>query len=844
LGRPYHTIERRDTQALAAFWAQHGQAFLPTVELMEQSKLLEICAFDISQAAVDELIDVLGRSSIEAVLRLSAEGAAGPPHPGKKGGAVGWHGGEMTTVALAERKLRVRRPRLRKKQSGKEGEVPVPAYEAMRRDGKLRSRLLEILLRGVSTRQYNRVLPEMASAVGMSKSSVSAEAIKASGEELRKLCERRWDQVELVVIYLDGIVCGKHHVLAALGVDVQGTKHVLGIAEGASDNQVVAQGLLEQLIERGVDPRRKRLFVIDGSKVLRAAIDAVFGAVGPVQRYRYHKIMKVMASLHEHLKAQVKAAIHVASSLASGARKRSWAAIALLWEREQWTVPAHSLFRDVFQSGARLPRRTLFSSALLHFVVALFLVRMPYLLLTQAATGEVSKRRNEGIIYYNLKKIRLAQLFPNVTPSGPRGKSGRGIHSEHPPVLGSSATHPQMTIVLNLPRPDNNRQTILQLPSPPDLRIPEELRVPDVLPGNPSAPAKPRFEFHATAAEAKQTKPKNVQIPEPPKIPLASAELTLLETIVNNSKPRLPLPPPSSPLAPKEESGQAAGNRGLYGGEDGPGDSAGIFSISVDPANTSQLALPPGNRFGSFTISPVGPQPGSPGGTTTGDPLGGRGGAGSGGDGIGTGDGGGEGRGAGTNTVLSIAGGARGGNGPNNQALVLAFSPESLVYAVPPTTRMRSPALVISAGPTGGGGLQAYGALRGGKIYTVYLGMSGRPWILQYCEVPNPTSPPPSQSRVIQIEPPLVPPEPKEKFDFHRLLVPIDKKNALIVLRGIIREDGSVDHLSVFQGIDSEMDRTALVAFGKWKFTPASRGGKPVAIEILIGIPANGVGAK
>jgi hypothetical protein len=39
----------------------------PIVELIEQSKL-----------AVDELIDVLGRAQIEAMLRLSAQGIAGP----------------------------------------------------------------------------------------------------------------------------------------------------------------------------------------------------------------------------------------------------------------------------------------------------------------------------------------------------------------------------------------------------------------------------------------------------------------------------------------------------------------------------------------------------------------------------------------------------------------------------------------------------------------------------------------------------------------------------------------------------------------------------------------------
>jgi putative transposase len=308
--KPYHTIHKKDTQAWAHFLTQNGQALLPMVELIEQSKL-----------AVDELIDVLGRASVEAVLRLSAEGIAGPPHPGKKGGAVGWHGGEMGTVALAERKLRVRRPRLRQKQRGKGSEVPIPAYEAMQRDGKLGSRMLEILLRGVSTRQYRHVLPEMAETVGVAKSSVSAEALAASEEELAKLCERRWEGVEFLVIYLDGLIFGSHHILAAVGVEYSenaernGRKHVLGIAEGASENQVVAKGLLENLVKRGLDPKRRYLFVIDGSKALRAAIHAVFGAANPVQRCRHHKVENVMGYLPEHLKEQTKAALRAAFRL-------------------------------------------------------------------------------------------------------------------------------------------------------------------------------------------------------------------------------------------------------------------------------------------------------------------------------------------------------------------------------------------------------------------------------------------------------------------------------------------------------------------------------------------------
>ena len=305
--KPYHMVEKDDTQKLTSFLAKNGQALLPMVDLIEESKL-----------AVDELMDVLGRATIEAVLKLSAEGIAGPPHPGKKGGgAVGWHGGEQGTVCLKERKLRVQRPRLRKKGQGEGGEVPIPAYEAMRREETLGSRRLEILLRGVSTRQCRAVLPEMAETVGVARSSVSREAIGASEEELKRLCERRWDELELLILYLDGVIFGDHQVLVAVGVEAEGRKHVLGLAEGASENQAVAKGLLEDTVRWGLKTDRTYWFVIDGSKALRAAIDAVLGSENPVQRCRQHKIENVMGYLPEDLKDQVKAVMRAAFRLSA-----------------------------------------------------------------------------------------------------------------------------------------------------------------------------------------------------------------------------------------------------------------------------------------------------------------------------------------------------------------------------------------------------------------------------------------------------------------------------------------------------------------------------------------------
>jgi len=308
--KAYHIVEKKDTQQMAQQMAEvlakNGQTMLPMVELIEESKL-----------ALDELVDRVGRATIEAVLKLSAEQVAGPRHRGKKGGEIGWHGSEQGTVCLKERKVRVKRPRLRKKKGdGDVGEVSIPAYEAMHGEESLGSRMLEILLRGVSTRQYAQVLPEMAETTGVSRSSVSREVVEASEAQLKQLCERRFEDVDLLIVYVDGVIFGKHHVLAAVGVDGEGRKHVLGLAEGASENEVVARGLLEDLVQRGVKADRKYLFVIDGSKALRGAIDAVFGAKNPVQRCRHHKIENVVGYLSDDLKGQVKAVMRAAFRLA------------------------------------------------------------------------------------------------------------------------------------------------------------------------------------------------------------------------------------------------------------------------------------------------------------------------------------------------------------------------------------------------------------------------------------------------------------------------------------------------------------------------------------------------
>ena len=110
--------------------------------------------------------------------------------------------------------------------------MAIPAYEAMQENG-MSQRMLDVLMRGISTRQYAEVLPEMASTCGVSKSTVSREAAEAGEAALQELVERRFEGIDLLVIYLDGMQFGEHHVISAVGVDSARHKHVLGYAAGS-----------------------------------------------------------------------------------------------------------------------------------------------------------------------------------------------------------------------------------------------------------------------------------------------------------------------------------------------------------------------------------------------------------------------------------------------------------------------------------------------------------------------------------------------------------------------------------------------------------------------------------
>jgi putative transposase len=284
--KTYHIVTRAARESAAVieqFCQTNGQILLPIVNLIQSAS-----------HEVETVIHEIGHRTLELLLTLSAEQVAGERTPGKATGEIRHYGSQPGRVILADRKVRVKRPRLRHKTKG---EVKIPAYEALRQDRGVSQHMLGALLRGVSTREYHEVLPTMAETVGVSRSAVSREAIEASVEQLKQLQERRWDNLEILVIYIDGQRFGAHHIISAVGVDGEGNKHIMGIETGATENAAAVKRVLTHLRDQGLPTDRKYLFVIDGAKALRAALEELFGADQPVQRCRNHKVRNVLEEL-------------------------------------------------------------------------------------------------------------------------------------------------------------------------------------------------------------------------------------------------------------------------------------------------------------------------------------------------------------------------------------------------------------------------------------------------------------------------------------------------------------------------------------------------------------------
>jgi transposase-like protein len=226
-----------------------------------------------------------------------------------------------SSLTLGGRLVKIHRPRVR----GADGEVALPSWREWSSRDPLEKRAVKQMVVGVSTRRYRRSLeplPAQFQVHGVSKSAVSERFVIGTATKLAALMKRKLSGLKLLAVMIDGMYFAEHMVLAAIGIDLNGKKHVLGLREGASENAAACKELLADLIERGLATDRALLFIIDGAKALRKAIAETFGPRALIQRCRAHKKRNVAEALPERLRAQTRSAMSQAYAAADPKRAR------------------------------------------------------------------------------------------------------------------------------------------------------------------------------------------------------------------------------------------------------------------------------------------------------------------------------------------------------------------------------------------------------------------------------------------------------------------------------------------------------------------------------------------
>ena len=124
----------------------------------------------------------------------------------------------------------------------------------------------------------------------------------AVSRRLKALTQAKFDEwmgsdlsaLELVAIQVDGLHLDDHLLMiGAVGIEVSGQKHPLGVVEGATENTATVQALPGNLIEPGLDPEGCCLFIVDGAKALGKALRRTFGADIPIQRCQIHRARNI-----------------------------------------------------------------------------------------------------------------------------------------------------------------------------------------------------------------------------------------------------------------------------------------------------------------------------------------------------------------------------------------------------------------------------------------------------------------------------------------------------------------------------------------------------------------------
>lgn len=257
-----------------------------------------------------ELVVGAGMSVLAKMLEAEREKLCGPRYEHSTARSASRAGHAPGELSMGGRRAQMPRPRVR----GVDGkEIKLRTWEMFAGDDVLDKRAVEQMVIGVSTRKYARSLePVDVKTRGASKSAVSRRFVALTEKQLAEVVSADLKRVDLAVLMIDGIHMADHVVLVALGIDVDGCKHVLGVHEGATENATACKDLLASLAERGLRTDQSILVVIDGSKALINAVRATFGDKALIQRCQVHKMRNVVDYVPDGMHDNVRRAMRQA----------------------------------------------------------------------------------------------------------------------------------------------------------------------------------------------------------------------------------------------------------------------------------------------------------------------------------------------------------------------------------------------------------------------------------------------------------------------------------------------------------------------------------------------------
>jgi TonB family protein len=426
---------------------------------------------------------------------------------------------------------------------------------------------------------------------------------------------------------------------------------------------------------------------------------------------------------------------------------------------------------------------------------------------TPTAYEQLFKGKEEKIVIY-----RFREKLPDVKPL--RTADSRPARAE--------VRIPRQSIVAS-PKNAPKEKQIVVMPAP-EVKEKPKFDSPNLLALQMAPPAPPeRKKFTPKAAQPKIEKelaqPKAVDAPE--LTALAPTPEKLLDDLgaapklTQDNRPKFVVPPAQvkKTVAKVEE---------VDGGPPPPAGALPMSGPSLSALNIAVVGLNPGPKDAPLPTASHAAQ------FSAGPKLNPNGGAG-------------EGNPNASLTVPDLMVRGAGGDAPNNAAAALLAanrvaptSAENLrglsKYAAPssaesaslPTPGRGSAAKVSSAPNPRFDGKEVYSMAIQMPNITSYSGS----WLMWYA------------ARGMAPLTPLAPPVPYRKVDPKYIATAVvDRIEGRVQLLCVINRSGHVEQVELVRGLDPRLDQSAMEALAKWEFRPASRGGAPIDVDVMVEIP-------